>query len=300
MKILVTGGLGYIGSTLVKYLVENTNHEIVIVDKNMFDLKPSFLLFINNSERIKYHCFDACNLDMLYWLVKECDYVIHLAGLRLSYCEEHKSEAYQINEFLTCVIGMMVHRFEKKMIFASTCSNYGIAGIMAKEQYSLYPNSCYAKSKVNAENYLLKNIPECIILRFATAYGVGESFTRWDTLVNSFVKDSLDNSLIKIFQPGTFRPIFHVKDIVRAIHAVIGKKKVYDRVFNVGSTEQNYKKIEITRKISEICKCKIIIAAKGDSRDYKVDFSRFAKEFEFVPQYNLDQGILELSQACKK
>jgi len=293
MKILLTGGLGYIGSTLVERLLD-TKHEIKIIDKQTYPANISFLEKLSKHD-IFPRVADISDTRELYADIGNSDVVVHLAGMRLPDCEQNPAECYFTNEFMTKAIAGMCLMLDKIMIFSSTCSNYGVSIKPATEAMKLHPISHYAKSKVNAENYLM-NIPNCTILRLATVFGVGSNFTRDDVLVNDFVKSAVTKKKLEVYQPQSFRPNLHVKDIAQAIQLVIeNPNKVQNKVYNIGISSLNCNKNEIVWKIKEFCKFKESISQNDqDPRNYMVDFKRFNKFFDFKPEHTLESGIKEL------
>jgi len=210
MKILITGGFGYIGSCLVDRLHE-TEHEVVNIDIQDYPVTLDFLHKIKNGN-VTSHLADISDTRLLHELISKCDIVVHLAGIRLPDCEANPINCYFVNEFMTKAIVVLCKMLDKRMIFSSTCSNYGYTKKPATEINSLNPISHYAKSKVNAESFF-KNISNTTILRFATAFGVGSNFTRDDVMINDFVKSAVINKKLEVYQPLSYRPNLHVKDL---------------------------------------------------------------------------------------
>ena len=298
MKILVSGGLGFIGSCLVERLFD-TDHEVKIIDKQTYPANISFLKKLSE-HNIFPRVTDISDTRELYTDIGNSDIVIHLAGIRFSDCEKNPAECYFTNEFMTKTIAEMCKMLDKRMIFSSTSSNYGISKIPATEIKTLNPISHYAKSKVNAEEHLM-NIPNCTILRLATAFGVGSNFTRDDVIINDFVKSAVFKKKIELYQPHSYRPNLHVKDIAQAIQLVIeNPNRVQNKVYNVGIDEMNKKKIEIIQQLDKFCKYKLVIQNDGDPRNYLVDFRRFNRFFDFRPEYSLESGIKELVEHYEK
>ncbi len=116
MKILITGGIGYIGSCLVERLL-NTNHQIAVIDSQKYPVDINFIKRIENLEILS-----ISNTDLLYDMINDCDIVVHLAGMRLPECEKYPDQCYFVNEFMTKAIAEMCKMLDKRMIFSSTCS----------------------------------------------------------------------------------------------------------------------------------------------------------------------------------
>ena len=164
----------------------------------------------------------------------------------------------------------------KKILFISTCSNYGVISkdIFAKENYKLNPKSLYAKHKVNIEKYLIskKNVKKpYVILRFSTAYGTSERM-RFDLTVNQFVKDLFFGKKIEVYDADTFRPYCYTSDFAKIIIKLIkNKDKTINQIYNIGSNDNNFSKRMIVNKISKFFKKRYKISRrKKDPRNYKL------------------------------
>ena len=195
----------------------------------------------------------------------------------------------------------------KRLIFVSTCSNYGIGKKkLLNEKAKLKPLSYYSKQKVKIEKILIKmkKVHFAItILRFATAFGLSPRM-RSDLTINHFVKSLLEKENLKIYDPKTSRPYCHVLDFARAIKTVFESKveKIDREIFNVGNNKNNFSKQKIVEQISKyISKPKIIYLKKGvDKRDYRVDFKKIQKSLNFKTRYSVNFGIREILDYVKK
>ena len=198
----------------------------------------------------------------------------------------------------------------KKVIFISTCSNYGVfnKNSLAKENSRLNPKSLYAKTKVQIEKKLFKiakkSSSETTILRFATAFGLSDRM-RFDLTVNQFVREIFLNKKIEVYDPYTWRPYCHVKDFANIIFQIISKKNIKRNkceIFNAGSSKNNFNKMMVINRIKKyIKKFKIILQNDSvDQRDYKVNFSKIRKIYGFKPSISIDGGIKEIIKELKK
>jgi nucleoside-diphosphate-sugar epimerase len=165
---------------------------------------------------------------------------------------------------------------------------------MVDEDGELFPTSLYAETKVNLEKYLLENIPNSIILRCATAYGLSVGRMRFDLLVSEFVKEAWLKKEINVFMPEVHRPIVHVSDISNAILLCIKHEEPISRVYNVGSSNQNYTKREIAEKVGRRLDVPLKIVEKEDKRDYIVNFDRIKNELGFSTKLLVEDGIEEM------
>ena len=278
-KIILCGGSGYIGTKLTEHLLDSTNHEIVIVDRLDFKLDHKFKSTIYSNSRVTFHQEDIRNLDFMDTVIEDGSYVVNLAALvGEPLCKIKPDEAVDVNfEAAKNLAELCKKKNTKKFIQLSTCSNYGQAKEMVDEDGELFPTSLYAETKVNLEKYLLQNIPNSVILRCATAYGLSVGRMRFDLLVSDFIKEAWLQKEINVFMPEVHRPIVHVSDIS-----------------NVGSSNQNYTKREIAEKVSKRLDAPLKIVDKVDKRDYIVNFDRIKNELGFTTKFMAEDGIEEM------
>ena len=195
-----------------------------------------------------------------------------------------------------------------KVIFISTCSNYGLLknDETADESHTLNPLSSYAKSKVEIEEHIIslqnKVDYSSTILRFATAFGLS-SRMRFDLTVNQFTKEILNNNKLHVYDENTWRPYCHVNDFARLIEIVLSSKKdkTHFQIFNAGSDKNNFTKKEILKQITDIIPSDNFIFGKGgsDQRNYKVNFQKVKKILNFETNYSIQYGINEICNAIK-
>ena len=158
-KIILCGGSGYIGTKLTEHLLDNTNHEIVIVDRLDFKLNHEFKSTIYSNSRVTFHQEDIRNLGFMDTVIEDDSYVVNLAALvGEPLCKIKPDEAVDVNfEAAKNLAELCKKKNIKKFIQLSTCSNYGQAKEMVDEDGELFPTSLYAETKVNLEKYLLQN-----------------------------------------------------------------------------------------------------------------------------------------------
>ena len=196
----------------------------------------------------------------------------------------------------------------EKLIFISTCSNYGLIkdNELADEDFELNPLSLYAKAKVSAEEYLMnkKNKVDysATILRFATAFGLSPRM-RFDLTISEFVRDLYFGNELEVFDEHTWRPYCHVRDFARLIHKVIiaENEVVNFEIYNAGGEKNNATKQMIVNKILEsIPDAKVKYKENGsDPRNYKVSFKKIEQKLGFKPKYSIDDGVKELIDAFR-
>jgi nucleoside-diphosphate-sugar epimerase len=301
MKVLVFGGEGYIGKVLVKQLV-NKNYKVTSYDNLIY-----FSRKITNNRNYNFIYGDIIDSKNIKKIINNYDYAIILAGLVGDpVTKKYKNLSKRINyRGIRSLIKICSNSNLKKVIFVSTCSNYGIVpnNIKPNENYKLQPLSLYSKDKVQAEKYImsLKSLSKApfTILRFATAFGVSERM-RFDLTVNEFVLEILKKKILNIYDKDTYRPYCHVKDFARAILLVIKTKKIKTNyeIFNVGDNKNNFTKNQIINKILRYLPYnKIKFTTPNppvDARDYNVDFSKINSKLGFKSKYSLEYGIKEL------
>ncbi len=195
------------------------------------------------------------------------------------------------------------------MIFASTCSNYGLLknDTIADENSPLAPLSLYAEAKVEIEEYLLglrDNVDYCAtILRFATAFGLAPRM-RFDLTVNQFTYEMATAGEVLVYDADTWRPYCHVEDFARLIDIVLRSRNdsVYFEVFNAGGDVNNFTKQGIVELIKiEVPDSKIELSRDStDRRDYKVNFGKVQKVLGFTPKFSVKDGVQEVLVAINK
>lgn len=307
-KVLVTGGAGYIGSVLVRLLLDK-KYVVGVIDNLSFGGEAIVdLLNDDNFEFIKGDIRNEANLKKA---LKDIDFVVHLASIVGDpACAKEPELTKDINlngAKLTYKIAneMGVKRF----IFASTCSNYGKMKDSTKfvdENSELKPVSLYAETKVEFEKFLLgqdkNNTCKPTCLRFSTVYGLSPR-VRFDLTVNEFTKElALDRELV-VFGEQFWRPYCHVVDLSRSVICALEAKdeKVAFNVYNVGDTSENYQKQMIVDEIKkQLPNAKIKYVKKDeDPRDYRVSFEKIKNELGFQVTKKVPEGISQIIQAVK-
>lgn len=309
-KILIIGGEGYIGQELNSYLQSKKNkYKIVVVDNLIYKQKPlNKNKDYNNYEFINY---DLTNTKKNNQILNDVYCVVILSGLVGDpITKKYPILSKNINEkLIKKIINQSFQKKIPKLIFVSTCSNYGLRDIdsKAKETSILKPLSLYAKSKVSLEKFILSKKKQITtvptILRFATAFGLSRRM-RFDLTINEFTKDIFLKNKLDVYDIDTWRPYCHIKDFSRLILKVINseKSKINFQVFNAGSTSNNFTKKMIIQRILKYTKSdKINYLDKGkDRRNYRVDFTKVNKKLGFKAKYSIDYGIKEIIYWLKK
>lgn len=303
MKILITGGAGYIGSVITNLALQN-GHEVVAVDHIWFNEQIP-LIHLSNP-RYTFIKGDIRNKDVVASAIKGIDFVIHTAAVvgdpaSKLFPEDTKS----INEDASYqLIDLARQEKIKGFIFFSTCSNYGVANDLATEESELRPLSLYAESKVNVEKYLIEKVKDMnwVIGRLSTIYGASPRM-RFDLTVNDFTLNAWKKQYLDIFLPESYRPYIHVFDLANIMmHVIADFDKVKNNVFNIGFPGENYQKIQIAEIVKKyIPETKIdILKEGGDKRDYQVDFSKLHRFLNVQQIFNVDKSVAEIYEMLSK
>ena len=302
MRILITGNLGYIGTELTKYFKLKLNKSYLIgVDNNYFSNK-----LISTKENPNIYVDHQYNIDIRdikSHHFKNVDAVIHLAAISNDPIgNKFETLTNQINFKESIKIAKLcIKNNVKKFVFASSCSVYGLNDISSKnENDALNPLTAYAKSKINTEMYLKKNLSNkgtaITCLRFATACGYSDRI-RLDLVLNDFVCDAFLTKKINIMSDGLpWRPIIDVIDMCRAINWGVDRKSNSNFLtVNVGSQRCNVQiknLAEIVKKTIGNCEINIHGKNKSDKRSYKVNFSLFNKlAKQYKPKISIRKSI---------
>jgi nucleoside-diphosphate-sugar epimerase len=308
-KLLIFGGEGYIGR-VVQDELNLKNYKCVSFDNLIYEKNKKNYLKKNKDRQIIFG--NIKDVKKIEKLLKDFDLVLILAGLVGDpITKSYPLLSKKINEnYIKKLINTCLASNIERLIFVSTCSNYGISknNKRLKENAPLRPISLYARSKVRIEKFILskKNKTQkiCTILRFATAFGSSPRM-RFDLTLNEFVKTMFDNKILEIYDKDTWRPYCHVKDFAKIIDKVFqaAKRKVFFEVFNAGSSKNNFTKLMIVQKIKKFFKnrkkIKFVDNSK-DMRNYEVNFDKIKRKLNFISNWTLEKGIREIALKLNK
>lgn len=295
MRILITGGAGYVGSILSRKLLSK-GYNVRVADALWYG-QESVQDCINN-EKFELVNADIRNLVETVRAMKDIDAVIHLAsivGMPASSIEPRTSE--EINYLATKNIAELcqLHNIET-YVFASTCSVYGSQpDQLISEKSKVDPLDYYAKQKFLSERAIgwLNRAPT--ILRFGTLFGLS-SRMRFDLVINLFIAQAILNGKITVFGGNQYRPFLHVDDAAESL--LFALEKNLTGTYNVIS--ENFTILEAAKKIQSAIGCEIEISNENeDKRNYKVSADKI-KQMGFLPKKNIQFAIDEISEAIKK
>jgi nucleoside-diphosphate-sugar epimerase len=295
LKILVTGGAGYIGSVLANFLAK-LDHDVTVFDNFFFKQEHIKSRLLRNNINIIHG--DVRDEKLLFDVVKKNDVIIPLACLvGAPLCDLYPEEAVHINEKSIKSLTNILSK-QQIVIFPVSNSGYGIGkkNELCTETSKLNPISLYGKTKVHAEEIIMSR-ENSIALRLATVFGMSPRM-RVDLLVNNFVYQSLLTKNLKIFEGNFKRNYVHIEDVANVFIFMINNfNKHKNNVFNFGLEEANLSKLELANKIKTYINDLIIQESEfdkdPDKRDYIVSNKKILSTgFNF--KKNLDNGIQEL------
>lgn len=295
MKVLITGGAGYLGSVLAERLLHG-GHRVTVVDNLMFGQPGMFHLCAKSD-------FDFINGDardeaLLKRLLKDVDVIIPLAAVV-------GAPASGKDPWLTTSVNLdaiqMLNRIRSEqhlVVYPTTNSGYGVQSgdVYCTEETPLEPISLYGQTKVEAEDLLL-NSPNAITLRLATVFGMSPRM-RLDLLVNHFVYAAVTDGYMVIFEKDFKRNYIHVRDVADCfLHCIENPEKMIGRPFNAGLDDANLSKEELAMKIKDYVPDFYVhfapIGSDPDKRNYIVCNQRL-RDAGFEAKRSLDLGIQEL------
>jgi nucleoside-diphosphate-sugar epimerase len=253
---------------------------------------------------------DLCDRNVLARAAHRATDAVLLASLVGDpICKKNPEQAIRVNQvgalqLIDSLDSFGVGRF----IFTSTCSNYGIhdPSSLANERSELNPQSLYARTKIEVENGLLERARSSqfcgTVLRIATAYGLSPRM-RFDLTVSQFAWELASGAPLVVYDPDTWRPYCHVRDVSKALMTILlaPEAKVRGEVFNVGDTEQQFTKRMIVDEIRNHVPAATVEYRSGDTdpRNYRVSFEKIADRLDFRCDYTVQTYVGRLVEAVK-
>jgi len=282
-KVLITGGAGYIGGYLTDYLVSK-GYDTTVYDNLLYENR-----FFKD---VKFIRGDIRDTEKLSPIINNYDVVIWLAALV-------GDGACEVDALLTRAINLdtvkwLVDHYQGKIIFASTCSVYGVNNELIDETAVPNPLSLYAKTKLEAEHYLIERGKNNLIFRLGTLFGLSDAHSRirLDLVVNLLTMKAVLGQRLTVFGGEQWRPLLHVKDVAHAMEYGIAKN--IEGMYNL--SYRNYRIWEIADAIKQRIPSVVIEHIDmpfQDLRNYKVSTAKF-DALGWQPTYELEAGITEI------
>ncbi|MAH78979.1 MAG: UDP-glucose 4-epimerase [Rickettsiales bacterium] len=307
MKILITGGSGYIGSLLCPFLL-NKSHSLRVLDTCYFGY--DFLPHENkNFELIKG---DIRDLSLVEKSLQGIDTVIHLACIS-------NDASFELDEQLSTTINLdafepLVRKSKesgvKRFVYASSSSVYGLSDKKdVKEDHPLIPLTLYNKFKGLCEpilfNYTDENFTG-VIFRPATVCGFAPRM-RFDLSVNILTNHAINNKLIKVFGGNQMRPNLHIQDYCDVVDLFINieKEKIQNEIFNVGFQNMTINNLaELVKKTVERYfedfNVSIEKTSSNDNRSYHINSDKIYSALGFKPKKSIENAIEDICNAFQK
>lgn len=294
-RILLTGGAGYIGSTLVPMLLE-AGHTVNVLDSFMY--QENSLGGVMHDNRLSVTVGDVRDRSTMKAAIKDADVIIPLAALvGAPACSRDPWTATSVNH--TAIMDMLqLVGGDQVVIMPTTNSAYGTGNDehFCNEESPLRPISQYAREKVEIEQALMAR-ENSVSLRLATVFGMSPRM-RLDLLVNDFVNRALRDRFIVLFESNFYRNYIHVRDVARVFTFALDNLPLFTgEIFNVGLSSANITKKELCERIRmQLPTFEVMEAPLGkdpDQRNYIVSNAKI-EALGYKPQVSLDQGIAEL------
>ncbi|MDZ8260900.1 NAD-dependent epimerase/dehydratase [Nostoc sp. ChiQUE01b] len=295
MKILLTGGAGYIGSVLTPTLLAN-GYEVTILDNFMFHQNSlADCCQYDGFQVVRGDCRDE---ETVKYLLKDADVIIPLAALvGAPLCKNDKIATQTINFDAVNMLCRLASK-EQKILMPVTNSGYGIgeSGKFCTEDTPLRPISLYGVTKVEAEKAVLAR-ENSITFRLATVFGMSPRM-RVDLLVNDFVYRAVHDRAVVVFEGNFKRNYIHIRDVAKVfLHGINNFEQMKGKPYNVGLDDANLSKLELCAEIKQHLPNFVYLEAPigedPDKRDYIVSNARILNT-GFEPDWSLSRGIKEL------
>ena len=300
MKILVTGGAGYLGSVLVPKLLAR-GHQVRVLDVGYFGIGHlrSLLMPVEIiQEDIRWLVSEP---EFCQKVLDDCDCIIHLAAISNDPSAELNPKlAEEVNFQATKILAETAKAYGIRFLFASTCSVYGEAQGEMCENDNTNPLTVYAVSKVKAEQ-ALKELADAhwspVILRNGTLFGYSPRM-RFDLVINIFSLLSFTCNEITVYGDGQqWRPFIHVNDCARAFVYFAERSVCHHLCYNIA--HKNFRMIEVAKtfqKIKPNLQTTYRDLPEEDQRDYRVSNRRMLEE-GFKTHTEIELGIEETVEA---
>jgi dTDP-glucose 4,6-dehydratase len=303
MKILVTGGAGFIGSNFIHYQLKNYSDQIINIDKLSYAGNLDNLKNIENNPNYSFYNLDICDKSKLDQIMHQgIDYIVNFAAeSHVDRSIENPSLFIKTNiEGCQNLLDLALKFGVGKFIQISTDEVYGSLGTQGKftEKSSINPSSPYAASKAAAD---------LLVKSYSKTYNLPVNITRCsnnfgpyqypEKLIPLFIIKALNGEKLPLYGDGSnIRDWIYVKDHCKAVDLVMRKGKVGE-IYNIGADNEKTN-LEITRKILELLSqtellIKYVKDRRGHDYRYAVDSSKIKEDLGWESEFDFESGIRE-------
>lgn len=294
VRVLVTGGAGYIGSVLCPRLLA-AGHQVVVLDALFFGDRGIRSLAGNPGFSLVRG--DIRNRQDIGKAINGTDAIVHLAALvgepaALRWPELNRAINIEGTRKLLDLAG------DRLFVYASSCSVYGNQEGLVDEESPVMALGPYAESRIKGEEMVRNMAEHYVILRFATAFGLSARM-RFDLLVNEFTLSAWRRGTIEIYNPGITRPFVHLSDLAEAVAKVLVEPKARGQVLNVGMG--NFSKAELAGRIAGLAGAEVKeVKAGPDLRNYTISFDRMERVLGTRASVSIEDGAREILSALER
>ena len=313
MKVLLTGGAGYLGSVVTRELLVH-GHEVRVLDCLLYGEKGLSELWTN--DRLQFSRGDIRSLESIEAALEGIEAVVHLAALVGDpACARRPDLARRTNQEASLRLFEQSHRRGiHRFLFASTCSNYGRMSNPTEhltEESPLQPISLYAKTKVAVEQALLgsgtSNGTSVTVLRFATLYGLSPRM-RFDLTVNILTNHAVNRGVITVFGGSQQRPNIHIDDVAELYVQLLEfpDALVAGETFNAGYQNHTVADLAllvrrvVEQEMPEKTPIRIETRSSNDLRSYHVSCKKIAQRLGYTPKRTIEDAVRDLCRAFRE
>ncbi len=305
MRVALTGGAGYIGSTLVAKLVERGDTVVSVDNQSIGDY--GHLKSVKSGGGAGLLVGDIRDQKLLEEKWKGCDAVAHLAAIPgLVRCRDNPEEAVSVNVYGTHCVMEAARRLDiKRVVFCSSAATYGVPVRMpVAEDHPLRPLNLYGVTKVSGEQiintYWDNHGIETANLRFGNIYGVGV-FTRWDTVIPKFVNQAVNGEPLTVYGDGEYsRDFVHVQDITKAMMLSITTPGIGGETFNVGGETLTINRLaeivkeELAKETGKEAEAVNTSPRLGETKKFSYDLKKIRGRLGFANDWTVRKGVKQL------
>lgn len=304
-RVLVIGGAGYVGSALVRQLLDR-GFSVRVLDLLLYG--DQAMRELRSHPHFEFVQGDFRNVEVVVRAMQDVDAVAHLGAIVGDPAGDLEPQVtLEINVAATRLIAEVARGVGvRRLVFTSTCSVYGAGDGLLDERSPVNAISLYAKSKLDSETILLRMTDgffSPVILRLGTLYGLSYR-PRFDLVANLLAAQAVLEHRITIVDGDQWRPFVHVEDAARAVLRCleVPATLIAGQIFNVGATSENYQLKDIAAAITALVPGTEVrtMENRGERRNYRVSCDKIARILAYRPSWTLREGITEIKSAVER